>query len=242
MNQLNVKINYLYHSGFAIETQDYLLIFDYYKHDIETRKNISEGVISEGDLNTHKTVIVFSSHSHHDHFNPIILDWLSIRDDIHYVLSDDIQLDHPIKNTHFLSKYETLNLNNLFVKAYGSTDLGISFFIQVDGVHIFHAGDLNWWYWWRDTKSNIESAAQWFKDEVAKIDESIDIAFFPVDQRLEHNYSLGGQYFIEKIQPTYFIPMHFGDHYDTTDRFYNEVKASSTRIFKIHQRGQKIQL
>ncbi|MEI3154718.1 MAG: hypothetical protein V8S95_06185 [Odoribacter sp.] len=33
------------------------------------------------------------------------------------------------------------------IKAFGSTDIGISFLIDIDNIRIFHAGDLNNWHW-----------------------------------------------------------------------------------------------
>ena len=51
-----MKITYLDHSGFAVEYQKYVLIFDWYK-----------GKLPEFD--SQKEIYVFSSHSHYDHFS-----------------------------------------------------------------------------------------------------------------------------------------------------------------------------
>ncbi len=34
-----------------------------------------------------------------------------------------------------------------FIRAYGSTDLGVSFYVEAEGKRFFHAGDLNDWHW-----------------------------------------------------------------------------------------------
>ncbi len=31
MENLNVKVEYIFHSGFTVETKDHFLVFDYYK-------------------------------------------------------------------------------------------------------------------------------------------------------------------------------------------------------------------
>ncbi len=53
-----MKITYINHSGFLIETKDCYYIFDYYKGELPL-------------LDKEKEVIVFCSHFHKDHFNPV---------------------------------------------------------------------------------------------------------------------------------------------------------------------------
>lgn len=246
MESFNIKINYLYHSGFSVETKNYFLVFDYYKDFVESGiKSIENGAVGNGNLKINKHIIVFSSHSHGDHYNPAILDWSKIRPDIKYVFSSDISIEsgikQEIKNINQISAYQEINIEDAYIKAYGSTDIGVSFLVKVDGVTIFHAGDLNWWYWWDDTKKEIEKAERLYKQEIEKIKrEKIDIAFFPVDQRLEHNYSKGAEYFIEELNPSIFVPMHFGDNYETSLKFAEEKKQLNTKIVKITHRGQEI--
>jgi L-ascorbate metabolism protein UlaG (beta-lactamase superfamily) len=218
------------------------MIFDYYKDSVDQgEKSISTGAISEVDLTTNKKIIVFSTHSHGDHFNPVILEWSNIRNDISYVLSSDIKLEKKSENIKMISAYEQVQIDDVSVKAYGSTDIGISFLVSVDGVDIFHAGDLNWWYWWDDTEEEIRAMETAFKEEIGKLKGNrVDIAFFPVDQRLKHNYCLGAKYFIEEIHPSVLIPMHFGDVFDTTTSFKGEMKNSLTTVVEITHRGQEI--
>ncbi|OPJ57479.1 MBL fold metallo-hydrolase [Clostridium oryzae] len=241
MKEYNVKVNYLYNSGFTLETDNYFLIFDYFNDKPDGQQRcIENGVITEKELRLNKKIIVFSSHSHPDHFNPIILKWKDIRPDIKYILSDDIDVKLSESIT-LIGAYDHIDIDGIYVKAYGSTDIGISFFITVEGMNIFHAGDLNWWYWWDDTKEEIQKAENMFKEEIRKIEGNhIDIAFFPVDPRLEKNYYMGGKYFIEKLQPNIFIPMHFGETYDIISRFRGAVGERVTKIVDIDKRGQKI--
>ncbi|KPU45686.1 beta-lactamase superfamily domain protein [Oxobacter pfennigii] len=242
MKKKNIKIYYLYNSGFTVETENCFLIFDYFKDSVlKGEKSISNGAIGEDDLRIDKKIFVFSSHSHADHFNKVILKWQNIRPDITYILSSDIKLGYAKENIKYLSPYEEINLGDIIIKAYGSTDIGVSFYILADGVSIFHSGDLNWWYWWDDTPEEIEKAEKAFKEEIEKIKgNKIDIAFFPVDPRLEHNYSKGGEYFIKEITPSYFIPMHFGVTYEITEKFAHLMKDSPVKVLKLSRRGQEM--
>lgn len=244
MEKMNVDINYLFNSSFIVETENYLLIFDYYKDYVKKgSKNKSNGAISIDDLSTNKKILVFVSHSHEDHYNPVIFKWADKVSNIKYILSSDIKLKKSYENINIISPYEDIILDDVYVKAYGSTDIGASFLIKVDSVVIFHAGDLNWWYWKDDPQMEIEKAEIWYKDEVEKIKGAhIDIAFFPVDPRLEENYYLGPQYFIEKTAPKIFIPMHFGENYEITKKFTQVIQKQSTRVVEITHRGQQINL
>jgi L-ascorbate metabolism protein UlaG (beta-lactamase superfamily) len=240
----NVNVNYLFNSSFIVETKNYLIVFDYYKDSVEKgNKNKANGAISINDLSTDKKILVFVSHSHADHYNPIIFKWADKFSNIQYILSSDIKTEKLEKKIYMIAPYEEIMLDDVYIKAYGSTDIGVSFLIKVDSIAIFHAGDLNWWYWKDDSKTEIENAEIWYKAEVSKIkEESIDIAFFPVDPRLEDKYYLGGEYFIDETSPKTFIPMHFGENYDITKQFAKMMKKKATRVIEITHRGEQIKL
>jgi len=228
MSELGITVKYLYHSGFSVETAHNLLIFDYYRGEIELGN---------------KQTWVFSSHSHPDHFNTAILDWQKKHPKIHYIFSKDINVEQSAENITFLAPEEECQIGPLQVKAFGSTDLGVSFLVKVDGTSIFHAGDLNWWYWWDDTPENISQAETDFKNEIAKIKgEHIDLAFFPVDPRLEHNYALGGEYFIQEVQPRYFVPMHFWKKTGAVEAFARKMARRPSKIIALLERNAEIQL
>ncbi|SCG83035.1 putative metal dependent hydrolase [Proteiniborus sp. DW1] len=221
-----MKIEYIYHSGFSVETDDYFLVFDYYKGNI----NLSN-----------KKNIIFSSHGHDDHFNPEIFQWSKRQPDISYILSSDIKAKSSL-NTYIMNPYELLNIHGITIKSFGSTDLGLSFLVKVDSKTIFFAGDLNWWHWDDDSEDEKLLMEKSFKDEISKIKgESIDIAFFPVDPRLKDSFYIGGEYFIKELNPKVFIPMHFGDNFETTTYFKQKVSYSSSQVIEIYKRNQIIE-
>jgi len=133
-------------------------------------------------------------------------------------------------------------IDDLYVKAYGSTDIGISFLVKVDNLTIFHAGDLNWWHWKEDSLEEQRLAELNFKIQIEKLkkEEAIDIAFFPVDPRLEEFYSIGGQYFSEQLHPSVLIPMHFADNPSITREFSKKMKKLNIKSVEITQAPQEI--
>lgn len=224
----NIKIQYLYNSGFSVETENHHLIFDCYKGSPKPSR---------------KDTYVFVSHSHPDHYNPTILKWKNSKESIKYIFSRDVQVKEPDESIYFMSPDEEIRIDDINIKALGSTDLGVSFLVDADNLTLFHAGDLNWWYWWDDTPEEIRVMEEAFKREIHKLNgKKIDIAFFPVDPRLRHNYCLGGEYFIKEIKPEFFVPMHFGEDYGTIKSFMEKVKNYSTEVVEISAKGQEIHL
>lgn len=243
MKDFNAKINYLYNSGFSVETENYFLIFDYFKDSVPKGKDKCKinGAIGKIDLLTSKKIIVFSSHSHFDHFNPIVLTWKEIKPDIHYILSSDITIAKKDNYIDMISAYESLTVNGIYIKAFGSNDLGISFLIKVDNITIFHSGDLNWWNWWDENEEFNTNMEKSFKKEIEKLkDNPIDIAFFPVDPRLKDYFHLGGEYYIKEVNPKLFIPMHFREDFKITKKFKEKIKTTATEIIEITHRGEEI--
>lgn len=236
------KIHYLYHSGFIVETDLNILIFDYFNDNGESEyRSLESGVIPDEVLKTDKDVYVFASHGHLDHFNPLIFEWRNLNPKIEYILSSDIEMEEDYPKCNVISEGESIQIKNMTVKAYGSTDIGVSFLVKADGISIFHAGDLNWWHWNGESDRFNRRMARSFKAKIEKLKgEAIDIAFFPVDYRLRDKYSIGGEHFIENLAPKLFVPMHFGDHPEITRDFAEKLKDCKTEIAVIDERGQEI--
>lgn len=228
MQNLETKVQYIYHSGFIVETAQYILIFDYFQGPVKLKG---------------KRTIVFASHNHADHYNPVILNWQKENPEIDYVFSSDINIKHNKGKIKLLSPYEETAIDNVQIKTFGSTDLGVSFLVSCNNLDIFHAGDLNWWYWWGESFEEIANAEKLYKEEIAKLKgTNIDIAFFPVDPRLEHNYRVGADYFIEQISPKILIPMHFADHPETAEKYAEIMKDSPTSVIALTPRHPTISL
>lgn len=225
-----MKLTYIYHSGFALETGSCIVLIDYYQDPA--------GVVPSL-LDSGKPVYVLASHFHPDHFNPEILEWKK-RDGCccTYLLSKDILRHRRARKEegYWMVKGEVYADRNLSVRAFGSTDSGISFLIEAEGERIFHAGDLNNWHW--SDESTPEEAAHAeamylgeLKD-IRKETKEVDVALFPVDARIGSDYMRGARQFVEQIQTRLFVPMHFTAHgAESTEGFRDVATQHHCRIW-----------
>jgi L-ascorbate metabolism protein UlaG (beta-lactamase superfamily) len=185
---------------------------------------------------------------HFDHFNPKTLEWCKRVPDIKYVFSKDIS-DAGVKvgeNVFFLDKSETYQDENLVIKAFGSTDVGISFLIEWNGKTIFHAGDLNNWHWSEEsTEKEVELADRAFSMELSALKReyaAIDVVFFPVDPRQGKDYTKGAEQFLERINVKHFVPMHFVPAYDKALAFKPYVERKEVDFIIFRHSGDSIHL
>ncbi len=223
---MKIEVNYLYNSGFTIETDKHFLVIDYYRGEL----NIPD-----------KNTTFFVTHHHEDHFNLDIFKYKNAK----FVLSDDIKNVDKQRNIIFVHEGDNISFNFMDISVFGSTDEGSSFLITVDNITIFHSGDLNWWAWEdlgqkREDERKIEYTSE--IDKLKLLNKNIDLAFVPVDPRLLHNYYLAGEYFINILKPKYFFPMHFGDNYSYNKKFIHKMQASNTHIFNVDKINQKFEI
>lgn len=231
-----LEVIYLHHSGFAVRTENHLLVFDYYK---DPSKSMPE-LLEQG-----KTVYVFSSHSHTDHFNAEIEKFQSTV--AAYFLSSDISTAGGLSGVAqnkliYMNPYQNKEHQAITVVTYGSTDQGVSFLVEVDGWRIFHAGDLNWWHWKEDTPENIQTAKDGFEKEMKLLEGlKLDVAFFPVDSRLEEFWTIGAEEFCRKVDVKQLITMHScGKVWQPAENFPSTVKA--VRVWCPMTDGQRLSI
>ncbi len=232
-----MELIYIYHSGFVIEGKDFALLFDYYRDS-------PDHYVHQKFLQRPGRLYILCSHSHPDHFNPEILDWKTARPDIRYIMSEDIrnQLKACCHDAVFLQKGEEWHDDLLEVKAFGSTDIGISFLINVADKRIFHAGDLNNWHWREEsTPREISEAETAYLNELetlARYTDYVDLALFPVDPRLGKDYALGARQFIHRIRTRQFAPMHFGKEYEKANAFRPWVEKLGGRFIPAEENSE----
>lgn len=188
---MNVTVTYLTHCSFIVETKDYQLIFDWIKGDIPK---------------TDKKRICFITHSHGDHFNRKAFDF----DFDKWVVSDDVPVNES-KQIHIVKENDTLSLLGLEIDVFGSTDLGVSYLVHVQGLDLFFAGDLNNWHWKNEsTTEEIDEMNQWYLKLIDPLrNRKVDILFIDIDPRLEVDYDLGAVQLLDYIHPSLVFPMHF---------------------------------
>ena len=218
-------IYYIYHSGFAVELKKNILIFDFYKFN-ENKKVEKFFFIDNFLRKNNKKIYIFSSHSHYDHFNKEIFKWLEINEDIKYILSDDIKT-YKHKNFYFTREGKNLKLDDLEILTFGSTDLGSSFYVNVENKNIFHSGDLHFWHWEDDTLEEQKTMYEKYISIVRQIKglASIDYAFVPVDPRLGVNTFEGVEIFYKELKPKVIIPMHFSEDYSKMNELIKKFES-----------------
>lgn len=232
-----IKLTYIFHSGFVLETGQCLLVFDYW---------MDPAHVMDGYMATTKPVYVFASHFHEDHFTREIFRWRDSIPGITYILSKDI-LRHRRANredaTVWMAKGATWEDEHLRVIAAGSNDSGVSWIVEIDDAaagrkRIFHAGDLCNWYARFLAEENVPERIDSVEfgeinpkaeekrylgelKDVARLMQAhatpglasasphLDLVMFPVDGRIGNGYTLGARQFIERFDVGLFVPMHF---------------------------------
>lgn len=234
-----MEIVYLYHSAVAVKIGGGLLVFDYFRH--KPGGGIEEGYIGENELAAAARVYVFVSHPHSDHFNRCVFDWEKTNPRTAYVLDADVP-DAP-GGAVKLSRGEAWSDDFLRVRAYGSTDIGVSYHVQCGGTSLFHAGDLNCWHWQDDGDERYARVMRTYFDREMRFIRHgvahIDCAFFPVDRRMGGGYEEGPDRFIEIMKPRVFVPIHFVDFADTK-AYVERMNGSGTRVLAVERLGQRL--
>lgn len=223
-----LKITYLHHSGFAVEMDRMMLLFDV----------ISD--LPEEVTHTGKPMIFFVTHGHHDHYDPEIFKYRKLGVPIRYIISDDIDVPYADDIT-MISQDERLVLRltartEMTIRSFGSTDRGISLSVHAEHKLFFYSGDLNWWDWDTRKRPHIDPNAEErdYKHEIDKIRRSLhrspDVAFVPVDPRLDDGELKAALWFIKELHPKVLVPMHFWDDFDVIHRLKKATHDSGTEI------------
>ena len=234
MMMKDISIDYLGGSGFLVAVGETAMLFDMSQHGPDERI-----LPSKEDLSGFRRIYVFVSHRHDDHFSETIYDLCG--ENAVYILGFDVPQPH--RGTR-MNPGDEQGFGPVNVKAFGSTDEGVSFLVEYAGITIFHAGDLNLWHW-RDesTVAEIEAAEKLFYACMEPIEnQNIDLAFFPVDPRLGSMYDAGAGYFIMTVKPKIFIPMHFQGRTDVAARFAEIGQTPHTRVVALKNAGDHLDL
>lgn len=236
---MKAQITYLDNSGFAVKTSGHFLIFDCWNMKAaQGKKGLAGGAVDPAEL-VGENVVVFVSHAHGDHYSTGIFKWAGYIPNIRYIVSDDVRAP---KEAYALKPHEAYDIDGIHIRTLRSTDEGVAFLVEVDGLHIYHAGDLNWWHWeGEDPRWNAQMGDD-YKQEIDMLaKEKIDIAFVPVDPRLERDQLRGIAYFMETVDAKMVIPMHYGrDATSAAHALEGAHIRHAGRVISPMQRGQTI--
>jgi L-ascorbate metabolism protein UlaG (beta-lactamase superfamily) len=231
------KVTYIRHSGVLVETSEHYLLFDYWEGEIPS-------------LDSGKDLYIFSSHVHRDHFTKEIFKLENSCVRVAYILSSDIKHAKrewvKAENVIFVDPDETRQVGDLQVTTFRSTDEGVAFLVKVDGLTIYHAGDLHWWYWPQDPEEdNMGRRKNNYLREIEKLSgESIDISFVVLDPRQDFAGGYGMDEFLSHVRSRYVFPIHFWENYPFIHSYIDQTerKYPVTCLVRIEGPGQVFEL
>lgn len=246
-----MQLTYIFHSGFALETDRCILVFDYWMDPAGVMPRL---------LQSPKPLYVFSSHFHEDHFNRDIFFWRTRKANVRYILSKDILKHRRAQKEEadaWLGKGATWEDELLRATATGSNDSGVSWVIETDGKRIFHAGDLNNWYarfltddyhgglvYSPDFGIDIDPAKEEKRflgelKDIRKLTDRFDVVMFPVDGRIGNGYTRGARQFLDVFRTGLFVPMHFvASGFESAWRMKEFTDAKSVPFWCIRREGE----
>lgn len=244
-----MQVIFLHHSSFLVEVDDKVLIFDYFDGDHVDGYHFT-GKIPEYAPDT--PIYFFASHSHRDHYDMDILRLAEQYTNIHYIFSRDIRISPHFLEKHgidpdvrrlvtFVTADKHFQVDGISVQTFSSTDAGVAFYVDVDGVSLFHAGDLGDW--------RMEGAGDLIngrmrKDyrhiikKVAKF--PINLAFVPMDPRLGSFQFEGIDFFLKNTEAEYVFPMHLWQDYRGIAEYRKQIsnQEMAKRVVTIERENQ----
>jgi ankyrin repeat protein/L-ascorbate metabolism protein UlaG (beta-lactamase superfamily) len=217
------QVWYLNHSGWVVRTSRHLLVFDYFAPRVPPDDpSLANGVIVPRELR-HENVVVLSSHAHGDHFSPSIFEWGREIPRFQVVLGfkpeggGEYTLIEPMQR---------LNLDGLEITATASNDGGVAFFVRVDGVALYHAGDH------ANRQPEITEDFRREIDVLARNGLRPDLLFAPVTGcglGDPESVRKGVYYTVEKLAPRAVFPMHAGGGEDRLAQFAEQAAKDGVK-------------
>lgn len=244
-----MRVTFLDHSGFLVETDFVTLLFDWWKGELPAIR---------ADIPRY----IFASHAHPDHFDPQIFALDNRREevldaldggtrDVCFILGHDVRLSPRNRERWNLSPEtaakcrslkggQTLSLPQAEIETLTSTDEGAAFLVTLPGgTTVFHAGDLNWWHWEGEDKSWNHNMAANFKRYTEPLrGRKIDLAMLPLDPRLGEDGFRGPKYFLELADIKQFLPMHQWGDFGFTGKFLEKYPEFAGRTVPVERAGQ----
>lgn len=194
---------YLGHCGFAVRTANHFLIFDYQERrdGQQPKSRPSSPSLENGWINPDEiknlSVRVFASHSHNDHYDPVILEWKKTIPDIRYFFgwkAGDDTSDHYLVGPR--TQYRSKELEITTINSHHSGVPEVAWLVTVDSLVFYHNGDCQ--------PDDAVSEYEFLKTKT----DQIDIAFVPPvhDERLK--YSTQNAELFRRFSPRLVFPMH----------------------------------
>lgn len=244
-----MNVTYLAHSGFLAEWEHFYTLFDWWQGELPA-------------LTQNKPLLVFASHSHKDHFDPKIFRL----DGARFFLSQDIRLHSRHWERYGVTKeiFSRVTLlrpdslitaeaggASLTIRTFKSTDTGVAFLLSAENRLVYHAGDLNLWYWEEEGTAYCEAMQAAYRQAMSKLSAAVqdeaadtgcspvlDAAMVPLDPRLNEYFDLGLSELLQYVTVKHIFPMHMWDRYDWIARYCDKHPQDAELIVPIRHKGE----
>lgn len=197
----SAQVWYLGANGWAVLVNNRFLVFDYQDWTdptppmVHETRTLERGYIDPAQLSSHD-VYVFVTHSHQDHFDPVILEWEEQLERITYIFG--WKAGNDPEHHYMTGKRANETIDGMEVYTIYSHHSGVpeaAFLVLVDGYVIYHNGDY---------KANYLQDYEYLRT----ITGHIDIAFVIGHPDESHQYFKQAEHLEEIFHPTYMFPMN----------------------------------
>ena len=141
----------------------------------------------------------------------------------------------------FVSANNHYEVDDLKIQTLLSTDAGVAFYVNVRGVSIFHAGDLNDWKMEHVGELINGKQERTFRHEIRKLaDKPVNFAFVPMDPRLGPYQTLGIDFVLKNTDAEFVFPMHMWQDYSAIREYKKHITnlGMADRVIEIERENQ----
>lgn len=188
-----VELRYLGTSGWRVVTPRHVLLFDWVEGDPALDDRLTDG----------RSLTLFVSHGHADHASDSSIAAVASRPDARVVMGWD---GPEAERRTVIGPREVRTIDGLIVRTIASTDAGVGFLVEADGVRVFHAGDHAQW------SAAFQAAYRAEIDWLERTAGAVDVALLPVAtgaqcEPHEHLFD-GASYALRVLRARVAAPMH----------------------------------
>ncbi len=243
VNTNEARVVYAGHSGWIIQTNDKVLVFDYWANSESPRPGMVNGTFSPEEM-ADKEVFVFVSHDHTDHYDQAIYQWAKNVKNIHYIYGFDPNKStvHAKEGYHgpeftIIQDNTSQKINDVKITTIKSNDTGQGFLVETGGVSIWHPGDHAWF------APEDEEVFKKEMDFIAGINNQVDFAFLPVigcpSRWTKENIIEGFFYSMDQLHPKIVYPMHAFQNEHLLKEFAKlaEERNAPTKVVCVENKG-----
>jgi L-ascorbate metabolism protein UlaG (beta-lactamase superfamily) len=209
-----VTVWYLGHCGYAVKTQNHLLIFDYIELEEEpAERGLNRGFVDPKEIKD-LDVSVFVTHAHVDHYDEVIFSWEKEIKNINYIFGWKAKDDpkyHYLGGPRAEMKYDDMEIYT--VNSHHSQVPEVAYLVKVEDLVIYHGGDYQG-RMGRNAPSNVKGDMEYLKTKA----DPPDLFFIGAWTGEPYMQS------IESLNPKVIFPMHDRKREERYKQFASDLK------------------